>query len=138
MRLAILVIAGAVACAPSPREGGPGERPLRVTIGVRCSAADGVVFSIKPWTAHLRQGGEIEWRINGNANTDAITIESKQGAWPFTVNPPYNGTKQNPARGTDMKPNQTGQRFAYQIRTVCQSANYGPDTLIVDPDMVVD
>lgn len=134
MRFAILVVAGVVACAPSPRQ----EGRERVDIDVKCSASGGVSFRIKPWTARLQQDGVIEWHIDGNANTEAITIESKQGAWPFTVNPPYNGTKQNPARGTNMKPNQSGQRFAYAIRAVCQTANYGPDTVIVDPDMVVD
>jgi hypothetical protein len=112
---------------------------VTVTIDVRC-AGEGVDINVTPWSASLFEGDSINWVLAAEAHTDAFTITNKrgQGSWPFTNPPPYSAEgRGNPARGRGMRPNQAGNRYAYNIELVCSFEESGPYTVVIDPDMII-
>lgn len=146
MRLLVLVAAGLlglVGRSDTPASTQPAKTAKPVRINVTCQG-DGVDFSIDNWTVHLKQNAttheDVEWRLNGNANTATVTIEPKNAAdWPYTDPPPYVVTKTNPKRLSGVKPNvPKGHAFAYNIRAVCQAGTGPRHNVVIDPDIVVD
>jgi hypothetical protein len=119
-----------------PTEANQAAATVPVNVDVRCPDQS-VQFSVNPWSAELRQGDEIEWVLSDSAQSSEITITSKQGGWPFTNNPPYTGNRTNPPHGRSMKPNQAGRHFSYAIQLVCQRPGSSPDTVVIDPQIVI-
>lgn len=111
---------------------------VNVSVNARCAGRNNTEITVSPWNVRIRQGDQLSWVINANANTSAITITQKDGgAWPFAAEPPYRGTKATPARATRMRANARGT-YKYNIQLICQSGSNPPDTVLVDPDVIVD
>jgi hypothetical protein len=111
--------------------------PLQVQVDVRCVGSR-VDFSVDPWRAVLDQDQQIEWVLNQDASANEVEIDPKTGRWPFAGPPPYGGTKQNPARPGNMRPNQGGgPPFSYNITLVCEQEGEEPYSVVIDPDIII-
>lgn len=135
--IAALAIAGAagalVASTARARQAN-----VNVVVNARCNGRNTTEITVRPWNVRIRQGDQLSWVLAGNANTSEITITQKDGGdWPFEAGPPYRGTKNTPARATRMRSNAQGT-YKYNIQLICQSGSNQPDTVVVDPDVIVD
>ena len=112
--------------------------PVTVIVDVRCPG-EKVDISVDPWTADMTQGDELEWVLATGADATELTITNKRGAggWPFSDAPPYRGGRTDRPRGRNMKPNQGGKRYRYNIELTCQSETGGPFEVVIDPDMII-
>jgi hypothetical protein len=107
-----------------------------VTIDARCTGGENTSVTLRPWNLKVRQGDDVRWVLNANANSDDITITPKREAWPFVDKPPYKGGKGRPARTGGMRPNAKG-RYAYNVTLICTNGAKA-DTVQIDPDIIVD
>ncbi len=107
-----------------------------VTIDARCTGGENTSVTLRPWNLRLQQGDDVRWVLNGNANSDDITISPKRDAWPFVDAPPYKGGKGRPARTGGMRPNAQG-RYSYNVTLICTNGG-NADTVLIDPDIIVD
>jgi hypothetical protein len=111
---------------------------VQVTVNARCAGPNNTEVTVRPWNVRLRQGDQLEWVIAANANSNDITITPKSSSgWPFASREPINGTKGRPARANGMRANGRGT-YKYNIALVCQSGQNPPDSVIIDPDVIVD
>ncbi len=108
----------------------------QVEIDARCTGGENTRITIRPWNLKVRQGDDVNWVLNRNANSSDITITPKREAWPFADAPPYRGTKAAPARAAGMRPNAKG-RYAYSVSLICTNGARS-DTVLIDPDIIVD
>jgi len=133
----LLVTAGAVCCTlltVAAVRGTP-RATQSIAVDARCAGARSTAVTVRPWNLQVAQGDDVQWQINASANTDEITITPK-AAWPFDNNRAQ-GTKATPASASRMRPAARG-RYSYSIRLVCQAGNSPPDTVVIDPDVIVD
>lgn len=107
-----------------------------VTIDARCTGGSNTQVTLRPWNLRIKQGDDVRWVLNANANSNDITITPKNANWPFDAKPPYRGSKAQAARSGGMKGNARG-RYSYTVQLICTN---GPnaDTVTVDPDVIVD
>ncbi|NIW35231.1 MAG: hypothetical protein GWN32_01200 [Gemmatimonadetes bacterium] len=115
------------------------EGLVTVTIDARCPG-EGVQTTVTPWSATLYQGDSIDWVLATDAHADSFTVTSKAGPgnWPFSDPPPYGARGRGvPAGGRDMKPNQAGNRYGYNIELQCSFEGSGPYDVVIDPDMII-
>lgn len=146
MRIPLLVLVGvaALACAPAPEKstdtGTVAPPPGQVTVDARCAGPRNTSVTVSPWNLHVPRDSNVTvtWVINAAANTDTITITPKQGtSWPFGGDAAV-GSKATPARVQGRTPNEPGVRYRYNIQLVCRIGAADPDTVVVDPDIIVD
>ncbi len=140
MKAALVVLAGAVVCAvltAAVRAPAPALAMRTVTIDARCAGTRSTQVSVSPWNVSVAQGDDIQWTINAAANTNAVTITPKASiSWPFATNR-ASGTKATPAQSSGMRANARG-RYSYTIQLICQAGSAAPDTVRVDPDVIVE
>ncbi len=144
MRARILLLASLVslpllAARSSSRSAHAGSirAVVSITVDARCAGPRSTRVSISPWNAAVRQGDEVNWVLNSGANTDSMMIMPKDpAAWLFDAPPPYVGRKSSPGQGRRMKGNARG-RYRYDIGLICRSGNTR-DTIVIDPDIIVD
>ncbi|UCD23793.1 MAG: hypothetical protein JSW51_12265 [Gemmatimonadota bacterium] len=127
----LVLIAAAPATQPTAVQGAPVE----VNVNLTCTGT-GVQFSVDPWIVEVEQGGEIEWVLNPGADSDAIEISAKTGRWPFAQQT-HRGNKQDRARANEMRPNQAGERFQYNITLTCSPEGREPFEVVIDPDIII-
>ena len=140
MRRLILVVTIAAAplmtgaCTKPPLTPGA-VYPVSVTITCQ---GDGMQASISPYIAKIPEGDVIEWRLTDTSSVASIDIDKKKkyGSWPYDDGPPYNGTKERPAKAGPMKAGQADKKFGYTISGTCTT---GGETrkIIIDPDMII-
>jgi plastocyanin len=139
MRTPLLVTAGAVSClliTVAALSGSPRAAATQtVTIDARCAGPRNTQVTVQPWNLRIAQGDDVRWEINAAANTNAITITPK-ASWPFATNRP-GGSKTTPATAAGMNPNSRG-KYSYSIQLVCQAGANPPDSVLIDPDVIVD
>jgi len=111
------------------------QAPVVVTIDVRCPGQS-VQYTVDPWEVSVRQGDRIEWRLSEGSTADEFAIESKTQEWPFEGSRGVSGRKASPAVTPNMRPNQRGRRYQYNIRLTCQSESRSVPVLI-DPDIII-
>jgi hypothetical protein len=107
-----------------------------VTIDAKCASPRNTQVTVTPWNITVAQGDDMQWSIDNNANTGAVTITPKDANWPFATNQ-ASGTKAAPARSSGMRANARG-RYSYTITLVCQAGASAPDTVRIDPDVIVE
>ncbi len=107
-----------------------------VTIDARCTGGENTSVTLRPWNLKIRQGDDVRWVLNANANSDDITITPKRAAWPFDAEPPYEGGKGRPAQSGGMRQNARG-RYSYNVTLICTNGTRA-DTVQIDPDIIVD
>lgn len=111
------------------------QAPVQVTINAKCAGPNQTEISVTPWNVRMRESQSLEWVLAANANSEQITVSPKRAnQWPF-ASPPYIGGRGRPVNAG--RPNQRG-RFSYNIQLICQSGRNAPDTVLVDPDIIVD
>jgi len=138
-----MIVAGAIsfgglafaAATPAPQPGLVQGAPTEVNVNLTCTGT-GVEFSVDPWIVEVEQGGEVEWVLNPGADSDEIEISAKSGRWPFAQQT-HSGNKQSRARANEMRPNQSGQRFQYNITLTCNPEGQEPFEVVIDPDIII-
>jgi hypothetical protein len=129
-----LLLASAVVLAAKPW---PSRATVQVTVNARCAGPNSTEVTVSPWNVRLQQDDEIEWVIAANANSNNITLTPKEtSGWPFASRGPFLAAKGQPARANGMRPNSRGN-YKYNIQLVCQSGSNPPDSVIIDPDVIV-
>ena len=143
MRLLLAAAAGVIGVttlnvgAPAPAS--PTEAVVTVSVDLRCTP-NGVNYKVDPWTVTLKQGDTIEWDLDAGANTDEIVIQPKRAdAWPFETRR-FRGGRGNNNRphGRGMHPGERGRRYQYNVLMVCKGDVSRPDTIVVDPEMIIE
>lgn len=115
------------------------QQAATVQLNITCGANGGVDITVTPWRAELAQGQDIDWALAEAASSDSFAIDPKRpGApnWPFPATGRQTGTKASRVRYQNMKPNQRGRRYQYNITMWCQRPD-GADTVVIDPDIVI-
>jgi len=107
-----------------------------VTIDARCTDGEGTSVTLRPWNLKIKQGDDVRWVLNGDANSDDITITPKRAAWPFLDRRAYRGGRGRPARTGGMRANARG-RYSYNVTLICTNGA-NADTVVIDPDIIVD
>ncbi len=109
------------------------------SVDVRCTGGR-VQVTIDPWRMEVQQGGVGEWELNANAGSTTIEITPKrpgQNNWPFQAARHTGGRgAANRARGANMRANQGGRQFGYNITLVCQDGDE-THTVVIDPDIII-
>jgi len=103
-----------------------------VTINVKCKGT-AVTITVDPFEAHALPGQPMVWRIEPNADVDALDIGVVQGIWPFRAAAPYRTTKKNPASRKVRITGWTSKKVRYKISGTCMGQSF-----VLDPDMIVD
>ena len=99
-----------------------------------------VHVTVDPWRMEVRQDAVGEWALNANAESATIEITPKrpgQNNWPFQAARHTAGRgAANRARAANMRPNQVGRQFGYNITLECQDGNE-THTVVIDPDIII-
>ncbi len=112
------------------------RKTVTVTIVFQCDGTR----SVSPWQAHLEQGDDIEWVLDPSSDVDAFEIQKKRliGGWPFRSEHPALGRKGEKARGREMRDNQQGKTYRYDIVAQCPGPGGSTRREIIDPDIIID
>jgi hypothetical protein len=135
-------MAGAVAVAALDGRSHPiashrAEAAVSVLVEPRCPVGRDSQAVITPWNITVAQGDSVDWTVSEKGSATAITIVPKNvRTWPFTANR-SNGNRQNPARASGMRANARG-RYSYSVEYVCRANSPNPDTVRIDPDVIVE
>ncbi len=117
---------------------GPPGQAGPTMVGVTCVGGD-VQVSVNPWAMQVRQDSDGEWELSNASGSESIVIAPKRPGpanWPFRAMRPGGKGPNDHARGSNMRPNQAGRRFGYNITLECQD---GSDTytVVIDPDIII-
>ncbi|MCH7684201.1 MAG: hypothetical protein IIB35_10885 [Gemmatimonadetes bacterium] len=115
-----------------PAQAGP------TMVSVTCVGGN-VQISVNPWAMQVQQGSDGEWELSNTSGSQSIVIAPKrQGPanWPFRAMRPGGKGPNDRARGSNMRPNQAGRRFAYNITLECEDAG-NTYTVVIDPDIII-
>ncbi len=108
-------------------------------VDVRC-AGGRVQVTVDPWRMAVQQDAVGEWVLNANAESATIEITPKrpgQNNWPFQATRHRGGRGEaNRARAANMRANQGGRQFGYNITLVCQDGDE-THTVVIDPDIII-
>jgi hypothetical protein len=134
----LLLCVGVVVAAVAWRE--PDNQPTvrRVLIRFSCETDGGASVTVKPWRVRLNSKAEqIEWSLVPTG-LNTVEISPKTVArWPFVAPPPLVVTAQKPGVGKDIPAIVPAGIYKYNITGVCLRSGESPDTVIVDPDMII-
>jgi hypothetical protein len=131
--IAIIALAGFRAYSAEP------EATVQVKVDLKCTPT-GVTYTIDPWNVTIHQGDEVEWVLDPTANTDDLEIRPKRAErWPFATRNFRGGrNSNNRPHGRGMRPGQRGTRHAYNVLMVCKGPVSRPDTVVIDPEIIID
>jgi len=134
---ALLLCVGLVVFAVAWRK--PENQPTvrRVLINFSCDTDGGATVRVMPWRVRLNSKAEqIEWRLVG-AGIKSVEITPKTVArWPFAAAPPI-VVGNTPGIGRNIPPSVPADTYKYNITGVCLRSGSTPDTVIIDPDMII-
>jgi hypothetical protein len=80
---------------------------------------------------------QIEWSLVPSGLTTVEISPKIVARWPFVVSPPIVVTYQKPGIGKDIPATVPAGTYKYNITGVCPQAGAAPDTIIIDPDMII-
>lgn len=135
---ALLLGVGVVAFAAAWRE--PENQPTvrKVLIRFSCEAEGGATVTVKPWRIRLNSKAEqIEWSLVPSGLTTVEISPKVVARWPFVAPPPLVVTAQKPGIGRDIPATVPAGTYKYNITGVCPRSGAPPDTVIIDPDMII-
>jgi hypothetical protein len=127
----------ALPSAPVAADDAPRVRKtVTVTIVFQCDGTR----SVSPWQAHLDQGDDIEWVLDPSSDVEEFSIEKKRliGGWPFRSEHPALGRRGESARGREMRENQSGKTYRYDIVAQCPGPGNSTRREVIDPDIIID
>lgn len=121
-----------VAADDAPRA----RKTVTVTIVFQCDGTR----SVSPWQARLEQGDDIEWVLDPSSDVTEFDIQKKRliGGWPFRSEHPALGRRGENARGREMRENQRGKKYSYDIVAQCPGPGNSMRREIIDPDIIID
>ncbi len=125
---------GFVSVIPS----GPQAQSGPTEINVTCVGGK-VEFSVDPWNMEVKQGSDGEWELSDTSASQSIVISPKRPGpanWPFRAMRPGGKGPNDRARGSNMRPNQAGRQFGYNITLECQDGG-NTYTVVIDPDIII-
>ena len=107
------------------------------TVNVTAQCVNGEInANINPWSIEIEQDDDLEWRIHQTPRIDSISIYPKDG-WPFNDAPPRKGRQNAPAHAGNMKPDQKGKTYEYNVEIWCHD-NHGDELHeVIDPDIII-
>ncbi|MCH8255571.1 MAG: hypothetical protein IID06_09495 [Gemmatimonadetes bacterium] len=142
MRSANVLLVGIVGLAglgfASVIPSGPPAQAAPTMVSVTCVGGN-VQVSVNPWAMEVQQDSDGEWELSNSSASQSIVITPKRPGpanWPFRAMRPGGKGPNDRARGSNMWPDQAGQRFGYNITLECQD---GSDTytVVIDPDIII-
>ena len=117
---------------------GPPAQAGPTMVSVTCAGGE-VLISVKPWAMQVQQGSDGEWELSNASGSESMVISPKRPGpanWPFRAMSPGGKGPNARARGSDMRPNQAGRRFGYDITLECQDGS-NTYTVVIDPDLII-
>ncbi len=117
---------------------GPPAQASPTMVNVTCVGGN-VEVSVNPWAMQVQQGSDGEWELSNTSASQSIVISPKRPGpanWPFRAMRPGGKGPSDRARGSNMRSNQAGRRFGYNITLECLD---GSDTytVVIDPDIII-
>ena len=134
----LLLCVGVVVVAAAWRE--PQNQPVirKVLIRFSCETDGGATVTVKPWRVKLTTKAEqIEWSLVPSGLTTVEISPKTVARWPFVAPPPLVVTVQRPGIGKDIPATVPAGSYKYNITGVCLRSAAPPDTVIIDPDMII-
>lgn len=135
---ALLLCVGLVVFAAAWRE--PENQPTvrKVLINFNCDNNGGATVTVRPWRVRLNSKAEqIEWSLVPTGITSVEISPKLVARWPFVAPPPLIVTQAKPGIGKDIPPAVPAGTYKYNITGVCTRSGAPPDTVIIDPDMII-
>ncbi len=117
---------------------GPQAQAGPTLVSVTCVGGN-VQVSVNPWVMQVQQGSDGEWELSETSGSQSMVIAPKRpGAsnWPFQAMRAGGKGPNERARGSNMRPNQAGRRFGYNITLECQDES-DTYTVVIDPDIII-
>ena len=134
----LLLCAGVVVIAAAWRE--PQGQPVvrKVLIRFACDIDGGATVTVKPWRVVLqKRTDQVEWTLIPSG-VPSVAISPKYVAgWPFVAPPPVTVTAQKPGVAYEIPTVVPGGTYKYNITGICVRSGAPPDTVIIDPDMII-
>ena len=134
----LLLCAGVVVLAAAWRE--PQVQPVvrKVQIRFACDNDGGATVTVKPWRVVLQKRTDhVEWTLIPTG-VQSVDISPKYIAgWPFVAPPPITVTGQKPGVAKDIPASVPAGTYKYNITGICQRGESPPDTVVIDPDMII-
>lgn len=134
LAIVVAVAASMPARAPEETSSGSAARRATHTITVNLTCGDEKDDWVSDSSLHAARGDTINWVLTDSSNVEDFKVKKKRwfGRWLFERSD-LTGSRGNPARGNDMKPNARGT-YTYEIVGRCR----GPEKALIDPDIVID
>jgi hypothetical protein len=136
---ALLLCVGVVVFAAAWRKPENQATVRKVFIKFTCETDGGATVTVKPWRIKLNSKSEqIEWTLVGSG-LNTVEISPKVVArWPFVAPPPLIVTDKKPGIGKGIPATVPAGTYKYNISGVCPGySGAPPDTVIIDPDMII-
>ena len=110
----------------------------RVSIRFSCDNDGGATVTVKPWRVVMQKRTDyIEWSLIPTG-VPSVQISPKYVAgWPFVSPPPITVTGQKPGVARDVPAAVPAGTYKYNITGVCLRGELPPDTVVIDPDMII-
>jgi hypothetical protein len=138
MRGASLLLCAGVVVVAAWRE--PQVQPVvrKVVIRFSCDTDGGATVTVRPWRVVMQKRTDhIEWSLIP-AGVPSVQISPKYVAgWPFVSPPPITVTGQKPGVARDVPAAVPAGTYKYNITGVCLRGESPPDTVVIDPDMII-
>lgn len=114
------------------QEGGP------VTVLATCKdVGNGLGATVHPWRTHTKGATQVTWSIRPQNPILASQVERVDSLpWPFQGGDTLKSTN-NQIVGTLVSPKNYGT-YKYRLRIICPQADNVADTIVIDPDVIVD
>jgi len=136
---ALLLCVGVVVFAAAWRE--PENQPTvkKVLIRFTCETDGGATVTVRPWRIRLNSKAEqIEWTLVPSGLRTVEISPKVVARWPFVTPPPIVVTYQTPGIGRDIPATVPAGTYKYNITGICPGTGGAPpDTVIIDPDMII-
>lgn len=132
----VLAIAGASAVLGLGAFTVPGSTtppPKTARVMVHCPNGNTAAF-VTPASLHIAVGDSVEWRTTGQVTTTSLDIALKDTtqAWPFPGPLPRG---ESSATAPDAEHPGT---YAYKVTMECRLARGGTQTVVIDPDIIIE
>lgn len=131
--IGIGAIVVAVACNKQPAVQGGASR---VTITLNCEG-NGATIGVHPWRAMLASRSDsILWTLAGPTGYTVSITPKDPARWPFSSPPPIVVGAQGGV-GKNIPAGVAAGTYKYVVTGVCVRSGQAPDTVILDPDMII-
>lgn len=111
----------------------------KVFIRFACENDGGATVTVRPWRIVLqKRTDQLEWSLNPSG-IDSVAITPKPGEqWPFiSPEPPLIVTEGKDGIASGIPDSVAGGTYKYNITGVCARSSGPPDTVVIDPDMII-